>query len=169
LHAQLAALPWAQIPVADRDNNTGHGRRETRTLKKTAVADAAGPTGQGLLFPYAQQAIWITRTRTTRSGGKPKRSTETAYAITSLTAIDATGAQIAQVVRGQWGIENRLHYVRDVSWDEDRCQIRTANGPHVMASLRNLALTILRHTNIAAGPRHHAHNPTRPLNAMLTS
>jgi predicted transposase YbfD/YdcC len=172
LHAQLAALPWPQIPVAYQDRNTGHGRRETRTLKKTAVADPAGPTGQGLLFPHAQQAIRITRTRITRSSGKAKRSTETAYAITSLTAIDATGEHLAHLVRGHWGVENRLHYVRDVTWDEDRSQVRTANGPQVMASLRNLAVTILRltgHTNIAAGLRHHAHNPTRPLNAILAS
>jgi predicted transposase YbfD/YdcC len=136
------------------------------------VADAAGPGGKGLLFPYAQQAIRITRTRTIRSGGKTKRSTETAYAITSLTAIHATGEQLAAAVRGHWGVENRLHHVRDVTWDEDRCQIRTGNGPQVMASLRNLAISILRmtgHTNIAAGLRHHAHNPTRPLNAVLTS
>lgn len=172
LHAQLAALPWAQIPVAHQDTNTGHGRRETRTLKKTAVAEAAGPTGQGLLFPHAQQAIRITRTRTIRSSGKAKRSRETAYAITSLTAIDATGEHIAQAVRGHWGVENRLHYVRDVTWDEDRSQVRTGNGPQVMASLRNLAVAILRltgHANIAAGLRHHAHNPTRPLNAILAS
>jgi predicted transposase YbfD/YdcC len=172
LHAQLAALPWAQIPVAYRSKDRGHGRRETRTLKKTAVADAAGPGGKGLLFPYAQQAIRITRTRTTAKGKKTKRSTETAYAITSLTAIDATGQQLAGAVRRHWGIENRLHHVRDVTWDEDRCQIRTGNGPQVMASLRNLAIAILRltgHTNIAAGLRHHAHNPARPLNAVLAS
>jgi predicted transposase YbfD/YdcC len=172
LHAQLAALPWARIPVAYRSKDRGHGRRETRTLKKTAVAAAAGPGGQGLLFPHAEQAVRITRTRTVRTGGKSRRSTETAYTITSLTALDATGEQIAQAVRGHWGVENRLHYVRDVTWDEDRCQIRTANGPQVMASLRNLAITILRltgHTNIAAGLRHHAHNPTRPLNAILAS
>jgi predicted transposase YbfD/YdcC len=108
LHAQLTALPWAQIPVAYQDRNRGHGRRETRTLKKTAVADAAGPRGQGLLFPHAHQAIRITRTRTTRSSGKAKRSTETAYAITSLTAIDATGEHLAQAVRGHWSVENRL-------------------------------------------------------------
>jgi len=172
LHAQLARLPWAQIPVAHQSKDRGHGRRETRTLKKTAVADAAGCGGKGLLFPYAQQAIRITRTRTVHSGGKTKRSTETAYAITSLTAMHATGEQIADVVRGHWGVENRLHHVRDVTWDEDRCQIRTGQGPQVMASLRNLAISILRqtgHTNIAAGLRHHAHNPTRPLNAVLTS
>jgi len=62
--------------------------------------------------------------------------------------------------------------VRDVTWDEDQSQIRTANGPHVMASRRNLAVTILRltgHTNIAAGLHHRAHNPTRPLTAILAS
>lgn len=172
LHAQLARLPWAQIPIAYQSKDRGHGRRETRTLKKTAVADAVGPGGKGLLFPYAQQAIRITRTRTVRSGGKTKRSTETAYAVTSLTAINATGEQLARAVRGHWSVENRLHYVRDVTWDEDRCQIRTGNGPQVMASLRNLAISILRltgQTNIAAGLRHHAHNPTRPLNAVLAS
>jgi predicted transposase YbfD/YdcC len=172
LHAQLAALPWAQIPVAHRSTDTGHGRRETRTLKTTAVAAAAGPGGQGLLFPHAAQAIRITRTRTVRAGGKTRRSTETVYAITSLTALHATGEQIARAVRGHWGIENRLHYVRDVTWDEDRSQVRTANGPQVMASLRNLAITILRltgHTNIAAGLRHHAHNPIRALNALMAS
>ncbi len=172
LHAQLTGLPWAQIPVAYRSRDIGHGRRETRTVKTTAVAAAAGPGGQGLLFPHAAQAIRITRTRTGRASGKTKRSTETAYAITSLTAMDATGEQMARTVRGHWGVENRLHYVRDVTWDEDRSQIRTSNGPRVMASLRNLAITILRltgHTNIAAGLRHHAHHPTRPLNALLAS
>jgi len=172
LHAQLARLPWAQIPVAYQSKDRGHGRRETRTLKKTAVANAAGPGGKGLLFPYAQQAIRITRTRTVSSGDKAKRSTETAYAITSLTAMHATGEQLAGAARGHWSVENRLHYVRDVTWDEDRCQIRTSNGPQVMASLRNLAISILRltgHTNIAAGLRHHAHNPTRALNAVLAS
>jgi hypothetical protein len=128
--------------------------------------------------PAARACCSRTRSRPSGSpaptvkGKKPKRSTETAYAITSLTAMHATGQQLATAVRGHWGIENRLHHVRDVTWDEDRCQIRTGNGPQVMASLRNLAFAILRltgHTNIAAGLRHHAHSPTRPLNAVLAS
>jgi hypothetical protein len=64
-------------------------------VKTTAVAAALGPGGQGLLFPHGAQAIRITRTRTTRTGGKTKRTTETVYAITSLSARDATGDQIA--------------------------------------------------------------------------
>ena len=57
------------------------------------MAAQAGPGGRGLVFPYAQQAIRITRTRTTRTGGKTKRGTETAYAGTSLTALDATASR----------------------------------------------------------------------------
>jgi len=72
---------------------------------------------------------------------------------------------LADIIRGHWAIEDRLHWVRDVVFDEDRSQIRTANGPRVMASLRNLAVTILRLTgvtNIAAALRHHARRPDRP-------
>jgi predicted transposase YbfD/YdcC len=67
---------------------------------------------------------------------------------------------------GHWSIENRLHWVRDVSFDEDRSQVRTAHGPQVMAALGNLAITALRlsgATNIAAALRHHARDPHRPL------
>jgi len=57
------------------------------------------------------------------------------YAITSLTATQARPAEIAAIMRGHWLIEDRLHRVRDVTYDEDRSQIRTGNGPRVMASL----------------------------------
>ncbi len=60
-------------------------------------------------------------------------------------------------MRGHWLIEDRLHWVRDVTYDEDRSQVRTANGPRVMASLRNLAIAILRlngQISIAAALRH---------------
>ena len=65
--------------------------------------------------------------------------------------------------------EDRLHWVRDMDWDEDRSQIRTANGPRVMASLRNLAITIMRLTgepSIAAALRYHARRPGRPLQTI---
>jgi hypothetical protein len=69
-----------------------------------------------------------------------------------------------------WGIEDRLHRVRDVTYDEDRSQVRTGNGPRVMASLRNLAVAILRltgHTSIAAARRYHARQPGRPLQTII--
>lgn len=58
--------------------------------------------------------------------------------------------------RGQWHIGNKLHWVRDVTLDEGRSQIRTKKGARVFTSLRNLAISILRLLrcdNIAAGLR----------------
>ena len=159
LHAQLAALPWRDVPTAYTRRERGHGRTERRTLKVTEVA-------KGLAFPHAAQAIKITRRRKV----KGKWSCETCYAITSLTITQAGHAQLAAIVRGHWGIEDRLHWVRDLDFDEDRCQIRTASGPHIMASLRNLVITILRlagATSIAAALRYHARRPARPLRTIM--
>jgi len=69
-------------------------------------------------------------------------------------------------LRGSWPLEK----VSDMDYDEDRSQVRTASGPRVMASLRNLAITILRltgHTSIAAALRHHARRPSRPLQTIM--
>ena len=78
--------------------------------------------------------------------------------------------QLATIIRGHWGIEDRLHWVRDLDFDEDRSQIRTASGPQIMASLRNLAITILRLTGatcIAAALRYHARRSSRPLRMIM--
>jgi hypothetical protein len=96
----------------------------------------------------------LTRHVTDLDGGNPR--TEVVYGITSLDAPRAGPARLAALVRGQWQIENRAHWVRDVTFDEDRSQIRTAHGPQVMATLRNLAISRLRQAgecNIAAGLR----------------
>lgn len=158
LHAQLAALPWRAVPQATRDADRGHGRREIRTLKILTVA-------YGIEFPHAAQALQIRRRR--RRLDQPRRfTTETVYAITSLNVHQAHPAQLAAWIRGHWSIENKLHWIRDVTYDEDRSQIRTHTGPQVMAALRNAAIGILRLagvTNIAAANRHHARDSTRPL------
>ncbi len=79
------------------------------------------------------QVLRLSRTVTDR---KTKRKhTETVYAITSLTVTNATPAQVAGWLRGHWAIENRLHWVRDVTYAEDHSQIRTGSGPQVMATL----------------------------------
>jgi predicted transposase YbfD/YdcC len=101
---------------------------------------------------------------------KGKWSTETCYAVTSLTVTQASHARLAAIIRGHWGIEDRLHWVRDIDFDEDRSQVRTASGPRIMASLRNLAITILRlagATSIAAALRYHARRPDRPLRTIM--
>jgi predicted transposase YbfD/YdcC len=162
LSAQLRALPWKQIPLAHTSTDRTHGRVEKRTVKVATVTT-------GILFPHARQAIQITR-KTRRLDGT-KWTTEVAYVVTSLTAEQATPTQLATWARGHWHIENRLHWVRDVTFDEDRSQIRSGNGPRVMASLRNLVINILRingTTNIAQALRHHAWDPLRPVTALTT-
>lgn len=96
-------------------------------------------------------------------------STETAYYLTSLPADLAGPIEVDRLVRGHWAIENRIHYVRDVTFDEDRSQAYTGNGPRTLATCRNLAISALRlhgHTNIARALRHIARNITRALTIL---
>ena len=160
---QLKSLPWKDVLPAHTGTTRAHGRVEKRSVKLVTVAT-------GIVFPHARQAIQIIR-KTRRLDSK-KWTTEVVYAVTSLTTEQATAAELATWIRGHWAIENRLHWVRDVTYDEDRSQIRTHTGPRAMASLRNLALSILRingNTNIAQALRHHAWDPLRPTELLLTS
>jgi predicted transposase YbfD/YdcC len=87
------------------------------------------------------------------------------YAVTSLTAAQASPGRLADWIRGHWGIE-ALHHIRDTTFAEDASQVRTGNAPRAMASLRNLAIGILRlhgYRNIAGALRRNARDPTRPL------
>jgi predicted transposase YbfD/YdcC len=84
---------------------------------------------------------------------------------TSLTAAMAHPVRLADWIRGHWGIE-ALHHLRDVTFAEDACQVRTGTAPRAMASLRNLAIGILcarGHRNLAAALRPYARDATRPL------
>ena len=163
LLTQLKALPWKNVPPAHTSTTRAHRRVEQRRVKVVTVAT-------GIVFPHARQAIQIThKTRRLKSN---KWTTEVVYAVTSLTTEQATATELATWIRGHWAIENRLHRVRDVTYDEDRSQVRTHTGPRAMASLHNLALSILRiHdvTNIAQALRHHAWDPLRPTELLLTS
>src|SRR3954452_6917767 len=128
------------------------------------VIDLAGSSdGHGEFFPAARQALKIIRRRRGRRG---RWSVQTLYAITSLDSRDADPALLATWVRGHWGIEAGLHWVRDVTFGEDHSQVRTDNGPINLAALRTLAINALRltgHSNIAAGLREHARTPLLPL------
>jgi predicted transposase YbfD/YdcC len=158
---RLRALPWKQIGVAGRERGRGHGRVETRQVSVVSLHPC--PDAGGEFFPHAAQAIKVVRRR--RALGSRKWTTVTVYAITSLTAVQADPVLLARWLRGHWAIE-ALHWIRDVSFDEDRSQVRTSNGPQVMAALRNLVITALRLagiTNIAKALRHHARDPHRPL------
>jgi predicted transposase YbfD/YdcC len=155
LYRQLKKLPWAEIPAIS-SVTTDHGRRARRTIKA-----ALAPAWTG--FSGAAQVAQLRRT-VTRNGSK---TVEVVYLITS--DRDASPATLAAWVRGHWHIENKLHWVRDVTYQEDNSLVRTGNAPRVMATLRSLAISLLRldgHANIAAANRHHARDPQRTLNLL---
>lgn len=159
LHRQLKALPWKDIP-ATRTTTTGRGRRITRTVKVAAVPDWIG-------FPGVAQVAQLRRTVTRRG----RKTVEVVYLVTSADHVAAPPAVLAAWVQGQWGIENRLHWVRDVTFGEDLSQVRTGQAPRIMATCRNLAIGLLRLAgwdNIAAGLRHHARHPDHALILALT-
>jgi predicted transposase YbfD/YdcC len=165
LRRQLAGLPWREVDPAHRSVETAHGRREIRTIRVVTVA-------AGIAFPYAAQAVQIvrrTRPVNARTGKAGRWRTETVYAITDLAPHQASPAELAGWVRGHWQIENALHWVRDVTFAEDLSQIRTGHAPQVMASLRNLVISMHRlagATNIAAALRHHGRDALRPLKLL---
>jgi predicted transposase YbfD/YdcC len=107
-------------------------------------------------FPAVAQVARITRHRKTAKGD----NTEICHVLTSVSPDRAGPAQIAAWVKGHWSIENQVHWVRDVTYDEDRSQLRRGNAPRVMATIRNTAMTILRAagaTTIARTQRHLTH------------
>ncbi len=107
------------------------------------------------------------RTVTHCKSGKTHQ--ETVYGVTSLRPQQADARRIGELVRGHWEIENRLHWVRDVTFDEDRSQVRTGSGPRALASLRNFVISCLRLagcTNIAQGLRRLAWDWHLPLTLL---
>jgi predicted transposase YbfD/YdcC len=155
LYRKLKKLPWSAVPAVSAVG-TDHGRRARRTIK--AVLAPAWVEFEG-----AAQVAQLRRT-VTKNG---KKTVEVVYLITS--DRDAGPATLAAWVRGHWEIENRLHWVRDVTYQEDKSLVRTGNAPRVMAALRSLAISLLRldgQTNIAAANRHHARDPQRTLQLL---
>jgi predicted transposase YbfD/YdcC len=155
LYKQLRKLPWARIPSVS-SVSTGHGRRARRTVKA-----ALAPAWTG--FAGAAQVAQLRRTGTR----KGKKTVEVVYLITSDRKADP--GTLAGWARSHWHIENKLHWVRDVTCQEDNSLVRTGNAPRVMASLRSLAISILRldgHANIAEANRHHARDPERTLKLL---
>jgi predicted transposase YbfD/YdcC len=155
LYKQLKKLPWARIPSVSSVSKD-HGRRARRTIKA-----ARAPSWIG--FDGAAQVAQLRRTVVK----KGKKTVEVVYLITSDRS--SSPETLAAWVRAHWHIENKLHWVRDVTYQEDKSLVRTGNAPRVMASLRSLAISILRldgHMNIAAANRHHARDPQRTIKLL---
>jgi len=100
-----------------------------------------------------------------------QRTEETVCAITSLGPEDASAQRLLAIARGHWDIENRLHWVRDVSLGEDACRVRTGAAPQILAALRNTGLWLLRSnglTAIASTLRRHAAKPEEAINLVMS-
>jgi predicted transposase YbfD/YdcC len=163
LSGALDALPWAQVPVAHAVTDKGHGRITTRTIQVL-------PAPEDLPFPHVSQVFLIER-YVTGLRGQPI-SAVAALGVASPAPDRASPAQLAGYVREQWSIES-LHWLRDTLYQEDKSQVRTRNGPRVMAALRNLAIGALRiagRTDVTEATRWAGRSMDRPFTILgLTS
>jgi hypothetical protein len=127
------------------------GRTETRTIQTTARLN------DYLDWPDVGQVCRLERV--VKRDGKQTREVE--YAITSAGAEWADAGVLLGWWRGHWGIENRLHWVRDVTMGEDDSRIRMGAAPEVMAGLRNAAISLERldgTTNVAEALRENGYH-----------
>jgi predicted transposase YbfD/YdcC len=141
-----------------RTQDRGHGRIEQRHLTLRALLPGDCD------WPGAQQVFRIERRRVCRKTGEVQ--IEVTEGVTSLSAERADPRRVLALLRAHWHIENKSHYVRDVTFDEDRSTVRAGALPQVLAAFRNLAIGVLRvagEPNIAAATRRCAAQPWHAL------
>lgn len=147
LFDRLDDLPWAETPIGWTTCDRGHGRQEIRTIQ-------VRPAPEQINFPHVKQVFLIERHFYDLH--RRPRSCQAVLGVTSLPARKAGPRRLAELVRGEWSIENRDHYVRDVTLGEDRCRARTGALPSVLAAMRSHAIGALRllgFTSIAEATR----------------
>jgi hypothetical protein len=133
-------LVFTLPPVGDRQATArtvdlGHGRIEQRNLTtREALVGYSDWPGLAQVFELGRHVMF-------QKAGKERVGV--VYGVTSLRPERATPERLLALVRGQWQIENQSHWVRDVTFDEDRSQVRCGHIPHVMAALRNTAIGLL--------------------------
>jgi predicted transposase YbfD/YdcC len=136
----------------------GHSRIEQRRLQASDVLVGYSD------WPGLAQVFQLDRQVIKKKTGEVRE--ERVAGVTSLPPQRAAAARLLGLVRGHWHIENQSHWVRDVTFDEDRSQVRCGNLPQVMAALRNTVIGLMRqvgHTNIAAACRRFAAQPALAL------
>ena len=155
-------LVFTLPPAGDRQESVrtvdvGHGRIETVTSRQVGpgrlqrLAGAGTSVRSGTACHHEKNGNRADRSGLWGHQSDPKR---------------ATPGRVLELVRGHWAIENKSHWVRDVTFDEERSQVRGGNIPQVMAALRNTAIGLLRwagYTNIAAACRRLAAQPAQAL------
>lgn len=144
-------------------SHTRHGsREEKRTLRAGAVLH--------LCRDWPRPVRFVEVACTVRDENETR--TDRRLFLTSLPPAVASPHRLLQLVRSHWTIVNRLHYVRDVTFDEDRCPIRTGSGPRVAATLRSLVIALLRacrFPNIAAALRTLSYRPRQAIRLAMTA
>jgi predicted transposase YbfD/YdcC len=148
LFAQRADAGFTELSPAD------HGRIETRRIW------CSSRLNDYLDFPHVGQVFLIEREAIHKKSGR--ESSEVALCITSRTPEQAGPADLLRINRGHWTVENSCHYVLDMTWDEDRCRIRTGHGPENTSRLRRFAISVL---NLHAKPGDSIASMTRRLAA----
>lgn len=147
--------------ASTRTTDKAHGRWERRTLITTTALN------EYLHWPGAAQALRrVCRRIHERTG---KLESEVTYGITSLPPPLVGPAELERIWRGHWTIENRLHYVRDETFREDRCQVHCGASAQALAAFRNAVIALFRAhgwSNLAAATRRYAEHPQRILQLM---
>ena len=134
--------------------DSGHGRLEQRRL--TASSALVGYSD----WPGLVQVFQLERGVLMKKSGEQRH--EVVYGVTSLSRDQAGPERLLGLVRQHWSIENKSHWVRDVTFDDDRSQVRCGSIPQVLAAFRNTAMGLMRcagETNIAAACRRFAAQP----------
>lgn len=148
LFAQRAGPDHTELSPPD------HGRIETRSIW------CSSRLNDYLAFPHVGQVFLIERAVIDKKSGRER--SEVALGITSRTPAQAGPAELLRINRGHWAIENSCHHVLDMTWDEDRCRIRTGHGPENTSRLRRFAISVL---NLHAKPGDSIASMTRRLAA----
>ena len=139
-----------------------HGRVEIRSIRVSSELRGYSD------WPGLEQVLELRRCW--QSKGVWKEAVR--YGVSSLPATIANPERLLTLKRGHWTIENRLHYIKDVTMGEDKSTLHCANGPKIMAALRNTALSLLRHagvSSIAARMRYHSTHPQAALEVLSLS
>lgn len=163
----FATPPPAEVgdwTVTATTYDKGHGRLERRHVERSAALH------DYLAWPDARQVLRRSCRRVRVTTGEI--SEESTYGITSLPPEAVTPAQLEALWRGHWAIENKVHYVRDVTLGEDACQVRVGNAPQALAIFRNGVLSLFRllgWTLIPDALRHYGAYASRALALLATS
>src|SRR5205807_1537447 len=152
-----------QLPEQQaQTKNKGHGRVEIRSIRVSSQLKGYSD------WPGLEQVFEIRR----RWQSKGQWHEDVRYGVTSLPATFAIPERLLTLKRGHWTIENRLHYVKDVTMGEDRSTVHADNGPKIMAALRNTAISLLRRagfSTIAARMRYNSGHPDATLQVLSLS